>query len=105
MHARSRTRCRRRKKKAEVIRQEITREVEQLLRVVFQSRRKTGRVDLEALETLVRSAMHRAGAAALSELLRFPAPMAESGAFPAVVAIKPITGSCAPNRSSPPWAR
>ena len=38
VHARSRTRCRRRKKKAEVIRQEITREVEQLLRVVFQSR-------------------------------------------------------------------
>jgi hypothetical protein len=47
------------------------------LRVVFQSRRKTGRVDLEALETLVRSAMHRAGAAALSEMLRFPAPVAE----------------------------
>jgi hypothetical protein len=45
--------------------------------VVFQSRRKTGRVDLEALETLVRSAMHRAGAAALSEMLQFPAPVAE----------------------------
>jgi hypothetical protein len=44
--------------------------------VVFQSRRKTGRVDLEALETLLRSAMHRAGAAALSELLQFPAPTA-----------------------------
>jgi hypothetical protein len=47
------------------------------LRVVFQSRRKTGRVDLEALEALVRSAMHRAGAAALSEMLQFPAPAAE----------------------------
>ena len=45
--------------------------------MLFQSRRKTGRVDLEALETLVRSAMHRAGAAALSELLQFPAPVAE----------------------------
>ena len=45
--------------------------------MVFQSRRKTGRVDLEALETLVRSAMHRAGAAALSELLQFPAPLAD----------------------------
>lgn len=45
--------------------------------MVFQSRRKTGRVDLEGLETLVRSAMHRAGAAALSELLQFPAPNAE----------------------------
>lgn len=47
------------------------------MRVVFQSRRKTGRVDLEALETLMRSAMHRAGAAALSELLQFPAPEAD----------------------------
>jgi hypothetical protein len=47
------------------------------LRVVFQSRRKAGRVDLEALETLVRSAMYRAGAAALSELLQFPAPIAD----------------------------
>ena len=45
--------------------------------MVFQSRRKTGRVDLEALEALVRSAMHRAGAAALSEMLKFPAPAAE----------------------------
>jgi hypothetical protein len=44
--------------------------------VVFQSRRKTGRVDLEALETLVRSSMHRAGAAGLSQLLQFPAPPA-----------------------------
>jgi len=47
------------------------------LRVVFQSRRKTGRVDLEAIETAVRSAMHRAGAAALTELLQFPVPVAE----------------------------
>jgi hypothetical protein len=47
------------------------------LRVVLQSRRKTGRVDLEALEALVRSAMHRAGAVALSEMLQFPAPVAE----------------------------
>lgn len=44
--------------------------------MVFQSRRKTGRVDLEALETLVRSSMHRAGAAGLSQLLQFPAPPA-----------------------------
>ena len=42
--------------------------------MVFQGRRKTGRLDLEAIETAVRSAMHRAGAAALSELLQFPAP-------------------------------
>ena len=42
--------------------------------VVFHSRRKTGIVDLEAIEMAVRSAMHRAGAAALTELLQFPAP-------------------------------
>jgi hypothetical protein len=36
--------------------------------------RKTGHVDLEAIEMLVRSAMHQAGAAALTELLQFPVP-------------------------------
>lgn len=45
--------------------------------MIFQGRRKTGRLDLEAIETAVRSAMHRAGAAALSELLQFPAPAVE----------------------------
>ena len=45
--------------------------------MIFQDRRKTGRLDLEAIETAVRSAMHRAGAAALSELLQFPAPAGE----------------------------
>ena len=42
--------------------------------VIFQGRRKTGHLDLEAMEMAVRSAMHRAGAAALTELLEFPAP-------------------------------
>jgi hypothetical protein len=46
------------------------------LRVVFQDRRRTGRLDLEATEMALRSALHRAGAAALTELLRFPAPAA-----------------------------
>jgi hypothetical protein len=50
--------------------------------VVFQGRRKSGRVDLEALETLMRTAMHRAGAAVLSELLQFPAPTAEQRSIP-----------------------
>lgn len=50
--------------------------------MVFQARHKTGRVDLEALETAVRSAMHRAGAAALSQLLQFPVPSAESRSIP-----------------------
>jgi hypothetical protein len=65
------------KKTAEAIRQEITHEVDQLLRVIFQDRRKTGRLDLEATEMAMRSALHRAGAAALSQLLQFPAPREE----------------------------
>jgi hypothetical protein len=36
--------------------------------------RKSGHVDLEAIEMLVRSAMHQAGATALTELLQFPVP-------------------------------
>ena len=41
-----------------------------------------GRVDMEALETAVRSAMHRAGAAAVSELLQFPAPVDQQRSIP-----------------------
>jgi len=52
------------------------------LRVVFQGRHKIGRVDMEALETAVRSAMHRAGAAAVSELLQFPAPVDQQRSIP-----------------------
>jgi hypothetical protein len=52
----------------------VAREVEHLLQVIFHGQRKSGRLDLEAIEMAVRSAMHRAGAAALSELLHFPAP-------------------------------
>lgn len=47
------------------------------MQVIFQERRKTGRFDLEATEMAVRSALHRAGAAALSQLLQFPAPSEE----------------------------
>jgi hypothetical protein len=36
--------------------------------------RKTGHVDLEAVEMLVRSVLHQAGTSTLTELLRFPAP-------------------------------
>jgi hypothetical protein len=52
------------------------------LRVVFQQRRKTGRLDLEATEMALRSALHRAGAAALRELLRCPAPAADQRRVP-----------------------
>jgi hypothetical protein len=48
-----------------------------VLRVIFSERRRTGGLDLEAIEMAVRSAMHQAGAAALTELLQFEAPAAE----------------------------
>ena len=50
--------------------------------MVFQDRRKSGRLDLEATEMAVRSALHRAGAAALTQLLQFPAPRAEPRTVP-----------------------
>ncbi|HEY6372306.1 MAG TPA: ISKra4 family transposase [Candidatus Sulfotelmatobacter sp.] len=52
------------------------------MRVIFSGRRRTGRLDLEAIEMAVRSALHQAGAAALSELLRFAAPTAEQRTLP-----------------------
>jgi hypothetical protein len=58
----------------EALRQEIMREIKQFLRVVFRDRRNTGRIDLEAIEMAMRSALHWAGAAALRQLLQFPAP-------------------------------
>ena len=45
--------------------------------MVFRDQRRTGRFDFEAVEMAVRSACHRAGAVALTEFLRFPAPAAE----------------------------
>ena len=52
------------------------------MRVVFSGRRKSGHLDLEALEMAVRSAMHHAGATVLSELLQFPAPAAAQRTLP-----------------------
>ena len=68
------------KKTAEAVHQEIAREVDQLLSVVFAGLRRTGHLDLEAIETATRAAMHRAGAGALNHLLK------ESGPVPAKVA-------------------
>jgi hypothetical protein len=53
-----------------------------LLQVIFRDRRKSGHLDLEAIEMAVRSAMHRAGAAALTELLHFPPPAAGQRTLP-----------------------
>jgi hypothetical protein len=47
------------------------------LRITFSAHRKTGRLDLEALEMAMRSAMHQAGATALTKLLQFPVPPAD----------------------------
>jgi hypothetical protein len=58
----------------ETIRQEVEREVSALLRLVFQDRCKGGRLDLEAAGMAMRAAMHRAGAAALSQLLQGDPP-------------------------------
>jgi Uncharacterised protein family (UPF0236) len=48
---------------------------------IFAERKKTGGLDLEALETGFRTALHQAGAAALTQLLRFPEPAPEQRAI------------------------
>ena len=53
-----------------------------MLRVIFSERRKTGPLDLEAIEMAVRSAMHQAGAAALTQLLQFEAPPPDQRSLP-----------------------
>jgi hypothetical protein len=53
-----------------------------LLRLIFQERRSNGRLDLEAVETAIRSAMHQAGAAALTQLLRYDPPDADHRTIP-----------------------
>jgi hypothetical protein len=47
----------------------VAREVESLLAVIFAGRRKSRRLDLEAVEMATRAALHRAGATLLEELL------------------------------------
>jgi hypothetical protein len=44
---------------------------------LFTGRHKSGCLDLEAVETTVRSAMHQAGAAVLTQFLQFPPPDAD----------------------------
>ncbi len=58
---------------AEVTRQQVRRKVDQLLRVVFNVRRRKGRLDLEAVEMVVSLGLRQAGAAARSELLKLSA--------------------------------
>ena len=54
----------------------------QLLRVIFNGRRQSDRSDLEAIEMVVRSAMHQIGAAVLTQLLCFAAPAADQRTVP-----------------------
>jgi hypothetical protein len=77
----------------------VAREVNQLLGRVFAQRRKDGRTDLEALESALRTALHQAGAAALSELLQFETQRQISVSCRAHVAITPNTRKSAPNPS------
>lgn len=65
---------RRTKKTAAAVHEEVAREIDQWLRVLFSAQRKTGHVDLEAVEMMVRSSMHRVGAAGLTAMLEVPAP-------------------------------
>jgi len=53
-----------------------------LLTRVFTERQHHGRTDLEAVETNLRAALHQAGAAALTELLRYQAPPADQHQLP-----------------------
>ncbi|MFB3903413.1 MAG: hypothetical protein ACE15E_08170, partial [Acidobacteriota bacterium] len=69
-------------KKAEIIRQEIAGEVDRVLRVIFAGHQKTGAWDLEAMEMAMRTATHQAGAAALTELLKFPPPPSDQRRLP-----------------------
>ncbi len=48
-----------------------------MLSVVRRERRTTGRLDLESVETAIRSAMHRVGASALTQMLQFGPPDAD----------------------------
>jgi hypothetical protein len=56
--------------------------VNQFLHRLFAQRHKGGATDLEAVETALRTAVHQAGAVALSELLHFAAPAPEQRQLP-----------------------
>jgi hypothetical protein len=70
------------KKRRRPSNQEVAREVDRFLRIVFQQRRNSVPFDLEAVETALRSAMHQAGASALAQLLRYDPPDADSRTIP-----------------------
>jgi len=90
----------------------VAREVNQFLSRVFAQRRKDGRTDLEAVESALRAALHQAGAAALTELLKFEAPAAEQRQLPCrcghhaqyqELRSKPVLTIVGPVRASRPY--
>ena len=52
------------------------------MRVIFNGRRQSGRLDLEATEMVVRSVMHLAGASVLTKLLCFASPAVDQRTVP-----------------------
>jgi hypothetical protein len=60
----------------------VAREVEHLLGLVLRAGDTAGPMDLEAVEMAVRSSMHQAGAAVLSQLLEFDPPPCEQRQLP-----------------------
>jgi hypothetical protein len=66
------------KKTATAVHQEIARELDTLLPRIFAEQRSVGELDIEAVELAFRTALHSAGAAGLTELLRQPGPVPTS---------------------------
>ena len=90
----------------------MTLEIDQLVRIIFNGRRQMGCFDLEAIEMAVRSAMHHAGAAALSKLLEFPTPAADQRTIPCPcgqeasyrdIRSKPVLTAVGPAKVSRPY--
>jgi len=60
----------------------VAHEIEHLLRLISRTGDPAGPVDLEAVEMAIRSGMHQAGAAVLSQLLKFDPPSSEQRQLP-----------------------
>jgi hypothetical protein len=76
-----------------------------LLGRILAQRRKNGRIDLESVETVFRTALHQAGAAALSELLQGEAPLPISVGCRVLAGTMRNITACAPNPSLPVWSK
>ena len=74
---------------------------------IFADRHKTGPLDLEAVETAVRSTVHQTGADAVTALLRFPAPEEDHRSIPCTCgqAAKYEGMRCRPILTAVGWAQ